>query len=62
MKLTKQEMKFTKQQEGALKDLQTSLTKATDSELLDQLAIIVHPDIINKFCDAAFLRVDPKNL
>lgn len=34
--------------------LKNSLEAATDIGLLDELAAYVHPDIINKFCDAVY--------
>lgn len=38
-------------------ELQRALGQATQDGVLDELAVVLHPDVINQFCDAVDLLV-----
>jgi len=42
-----------REQHDSLITLLAALKGATDTGLLDEMATVIHPDIINGFCDAS---------
>lgn len=58
--VTQAEMSLNSSQLAALRAIQRSLARATESSLFDELAGLVHPDVINRFCDLV-TKVEQEN-